>query len=195
MTDGPMIIISDVLEYLFCPRFIYYMHCLAIPQHQELKYKVLRGREVHEARRIENPDYLRKRLGVVGRELDVFVASKTHHVKGIVDEVLTLEDGTLAPFEYKFAEFKGRIHPTYRYQLVLHAMMIRENYGRDVGKGFVCFTRSGNHIEEVVFTARDLRKSEEIVEDILKIIETGAFPGRSSTKAHCVGCCYGKICA
>lgn len=195
MADGPIITISDALEYLFCPRFIYFMHCLDIPQHQELKYKVVRGREVHEAKRITNPEYLRKRLGVVHRELDVFVASKAHHVKGIVDEVLTLEDGTLAPFEYKFAEFRGRVHPTYRYQLVLHALMLRENYGRDVLRGFVCFTRSNNHIEEIVFSPRDFRKGVEIVEDILRIIETGAFPGQTSTKHHCVGCCYGKICA
>lgn len=194
MADGPIITISDALEYLFCPRFIYFMHCLDIPQHQELKYKVVRGRKVHEAKRITNPEYLRKRLGVVHRELDVFVASKAHHVKGIVDEVLTLEDGTVAPFEYKFAEFKGRVHPTYRYQLVLHAMMLRENYGRDVLRGFVCFTRSNNHIEEIVFSPRDFRKAVEIVEDILRIIETGSFPGQTSTKHHCVGCCYGKIC-
>lgn len=195
MVDEPIITISDVLEYLFCPRFIYFMHCLDIPQHQELKYKVVRGREVHELKRITNPDYLRKRLGVVHRELDVFVASKVHHVKGIVDEVLTLEDGTLAPFEYKFAEFKGRVHPTYRYQLVLHALMLRENYGCDVLRGFVCFTRSNNHIEEVIFSPRDFRKGVEIVEDILRIIETGAYPGQTSTKRRCVGCCYGRICA
>ena len=31
MADSETIItISDVLEYLFCPRFIYYMHCLDI---------------------------------------------------------------------------------------------------------------------------------------------------------------------
>ena len=41
---------------------------------------------------------------------------------------LFLDDGTAAPFEYKFAEFKDTIFQTYQYQLVLHAIMIRENY-------------------------------------------------------------------
>ena len=98
MADSETIItISDVLEYLFCPRFIYYMHCLDIPQHEESRFKVMKGREVHEKKLITNPDYLRKKLGVVKKEMNVFVASKQHHIKGIIDEVLILDDGTAAP--------------------------------------------------------------------------------------------------
>lgn len=37
--------ISDVLEYLFCSRFIYYMYCLDISQHEEKRFKVIKGRE------------------------------------------------------------------------------------------------------------------------------------------------------
>ena len=140
MADSETIItISDVLEYLFCPRFIYYMHCLDIPQHQELRFKVMKGREVHEKKLITNPDYLRKKIGVVKKEMNVFVASKQHHIKGIIDEVLILDDGTAAPFEYKYAEFKDTIFQTYKYQLVLHAIMIRENYHLDVNRGFHLF--------------------------------------------------------
>ena len=37
--SSTIITISDVLEYLFCPRFIYFMYCLDIPQHEEKRYK------------------------------------------------------------------------------------------------------------------------------------------------------------
>ena len=64
MTDSETIItISDVLEYLFCPRFIYYMHCLDIPQHQELRFKVMKGREVHEKKLITNPEVSTQETG------------------------------------------------------------------------------------------------------------------------------------
>ena len=96
-----IITISDVLEYLFCPRFIYFMHCLDIPQYEGSRFKVQKGREVHEEKRITNTEYLRKKLGVLRKELNVFIASKTHHIKGIVDEILFLDNGTAAPFEYK----------------------------------------------------------------------------------------------
>lgn len=195
MPAGDTIItISDVLEYLFCPRFIYYMHCLAIPQHEESRFKVIKGREVHDEKRIANTEYLRKKLGVVKKEINVFIASKNNHIKGIVDEVLFLDDGTAAPFEYKYAEFKDTIFQTYKFQLVLHAMMIKENYKIDVKKGFICFTRSNNHIEEIIFTEKDFKKAIEIIDEILEIIDKGFYPGKSRYKNKCIDCCYSNIC-
>lgn len=189
-----MITISDVLEYLFCPRFIYFMRCLDIPQHEESRFKVLKGREVHEEKRITNTEYLRKKLGVIRKELNVFIASKKNNIKGIVDEVLFLDDGTAAPFEYKYAEFKDTIFKTYKFQLVLHAIMIKENYNLDVKKGFVCFTRSNNHIEEVDFTEMDFKKGLDIIDEILEIIDKGFYPGKSKNKNKCIDCCYSNIC-
>lgn len=195
MAAGDTIItISDVLEYLFCPRFIYFMHCLAIPQHEGSRFKVIKGREVHDEKRITNTEYLRKKLGVVRKEINVFIASKNHNIKGIVDEVLFLEDGTASPFEYKYAEFKDTIFQTYKFQLVLHALMIKENYRIDVKKGFICFTRSNNHIEEIIFTEKDFKKGLEIIHEILRIIDKGFYPGKSKYKNKCIDCCYCNIC-
>lgn len=190
-----IITVSDVLEYLFCPRFIYFMHCLDIPQHEESRFKVIKGREVHEEKRITNPEYLRRKLGVVKKELNVFMASKSSHVKGIVDEVLFLEDGTAAPFEYKYAEFKDNIFRTYKYQLVIHGIMIKENYNKDVKKGFICFTRSNHHIEEVSFSEKDFKKGIEIINAILEIIDKGFYPNKSRYKNKCIDCCYNNICS
>ncbi len=189
-----IITISDVLEYLFCPRFIYFMHCLDIPQYEGSRFKVIKGREVHDEKRVINTEYLRKKLGVLSKEINVFIASKNHHIKGIVDEILFLEDGTAAPFEYKYAEFKDTIFQTYKFQLVLHAMMIKENYKIDVKKGFICFTRSNNHIEEIVFMEKDFKKGIEIIDEILEIIDKGFYPGKSKYKNKCIDCCYSNIC-
>jgi CRISPR-associated exonuclease Cas4 len=191
---GTIITISDVLEYLFCPRFIYFMHCLDIPQHEEKRFKVLKGREVHAEKLITNPEYLRKKIGVVKKEMNVFIASKENHIKGIVDEVLFLDDGTVAPFEYKYAEFKDTIFQTHKYQLILHALMIQENYHVNVKRGFLCFTRSNHHIEELKFSERDFQRGKEIVQEILEIIEKGYYPDRTRYKNKCIDCCYGTMC-
>jgi len=170
------------------------MHCLDIPQHEEKRFKVMKGRDVHEEKIITNPDYLRKKLGVVKKEINVFIASKQHHIKGIVDEVLFLDDGTAAPFEYKFAEFKDTIFQTYKYQLILQAIMIEENYRRNVKRGFICFTRSNNHIETFEFTEQDFQNGLAIVNEILEIIEKGFYPNKSKYKNKCIDCCYATIC-
>ena len=47
---------SLVMEFLFCPRFIYFMECLNIPQHEARRLKVQLGRRVHETREQINKD-------------------------------------------------------------------------------------------------------------------------------------------
>lgn len=192
--DTPVINISDVLEYTFCPRFIYYIHCLDIPQHEEKRFKVLKGREVHEEKRVNNPEYLRRKLGVVRKETSVFLASKKHHIKGIIDEILFLEDGTAAPLEYKFAEYRNKIFQTYRHQLTLHALMIKENYNIEVNRGFICYTRSNNLIKQIDITPGDIKKAAQTINEILQIIEKGYYPVKTRYKNKCVDCCYRNIC-
>ncbi|CAD6491758.1 MAG: hypothetical protein LAKADJCE_00186 [Candidatus Argoarchaeum ethanivorans] len=189
-----IITISDVLEFLFCPRFIYFMHCLGIPQHEEMRYKVLKGRDVHEMRRTTNIDYVRKKIDCVQKERQVFIAAKKHHIKGIVDEVLFLGDGTAAPLEYKFAEYKDRIFKTHKYQLTLQALMIAENYGVPVNRGFVCYTRSNNLVKQIDLKKKDFDKAVEIIMDILEIIEKGFYPERTKDTVKCVDCCYRNVC-
>ncbi|MDN5309850.1 MAG: CRISPR-associated exonuclease Cas4 [Thermotogaceae bacterium] len=189
-----IITISDVLEYMFCPRFIYFMHCLDIPQHEEKRFKVLKGREVHEERRLTNRDYVRKKLHCIQKDSEVYLVSKANHIKGIVDEVLFLEDGTAAPLEYKFAEYKDKIFSTYKYQLVLQALLIIENYSKEVNRGYICYTRSNSLVKEIEITSSDIKKAIQIIEDILEIIDKGKYPKATRSGNKCIDCCYRNIC-
>jgi len=194
-TDSETIIrISDVLEYLFCSRFIYYMYCLDIPQHEEKRFKVLKGREVHETRKLTNRDYVRRKLNCTRKESDVFIASKRNHIKGIVDEVLFLEDGTAAPLEYKFAEYKDKVFKTYKFQLVLQALLIQENYNIKVNRAYLCFTRSNSLVKEIEIIPSDFKKAEKIIQEILDIVQKGLYPKTSKPSSKCVDCCYRNIC-
>ncbi|MEZ5582076.1 MAG: hypothetical protein R3F37_04210 [Candidatus Competibacteraceae bacterium] len=40
----PMITPSEVLEHVYCPRFTWFMNVQNIPQHEDKRYKVLKGR-------------------------------------------------------------------------------------------------------------------------------------------------------
>ena len=127
--------VSDALEYLFCPRFIFFERCLGIAQREERRYKVQKGRELHESREKVNRDYIRKRLNCVRKEISVYLTSQKYHFKGEVDEVLFLEDGTAAPLDYKYAEFKDTIYRMHEYQAALYGILIMEHFGLGVKKG------------------------------------------------------------
>jgi CRISPR-associated exonuclease Cas4 len=61
------ITVTHVLEHLYCPRFTYFEYVLAVPEGQQRRWKVQKGREVHRWRQQVNAQYLRKKLGVVAR--------------------------------------------------------------------------------------------------------------------------------
>jgi len=188
------ITVSDVMEYLFCPRFIFFMYCLGIPQHEERRYKVLKGRALHEAREKVNKSYIRKKLQCVRKDVAVYLVSKRNHLKGEVDEVLFLEDGTAAPLDYKFAEFTNTVFRTHKYQSTLYGLMIADNYGLDVNRGFVCYTRSNHLVKEVKLSEKDFERAIAMVNAVLEIIQKSFYPEATKYKVRCVDCTYQNIC-
>lgn len=190
----PMITPSEVIEHIYCPRFTYYMNCLHIPQHEEQRYKVLKGRTIHEKRENENVRYLRKKLGCINKEISVYLASKTIRVRGIIDEVLHLKDGTLSPFDYKYAEYSDFTFKTHKVQSTLYALLIQEKYQKPVKKGFVCYTRSRSKVKEIIYNASDFNEAKAVVDEIFKVIEKGFYPKKTKWRSRCIDCCYRNIC-
>lgn len=189
-----MITPSDIIEYLFCPRFIYFIYSAGIPQFEERRYKVQRGRQIHEIRQQRNTKYLWKKIGCTGREMSIYLSSPEYHLRGIVDEVLILEDGTRAPMDYKFAEFCGKIFNTHKFQAVCYGILIRENYGCRVNRGYLLYTRS-NTFKEIPITQKDENKLMEMIDKILDIINNGYYPERTGSKTRCSDCTYRNICS
>lgn len=186
--------VTQIRSYLFCPRFIYFEHVLCIPQHAELRWKVQQARLVHLQRRRINPKYLRKKLGVVARQFDVPLFSRSLDVRGVVDELLTLADGSMAPLDYKFALTPKHLYRGLRYQSILYGLLISDTFSVPVHRGFICFTRSNYQIVEVPISDRDRHTVRRLVRNILDIIRTGLFPKATRWKRRCADCCYKNIC-
>ncbi|MEI2761580.1 CRISPR-associated protein Cas4, partial [Methanothrix soehngenii] len=140
---------------------------------------------MHEVREKVNRDYIRKRLKCARKEISVYLTSHKYHFKGEVDEVLFLEDGTAAPLDYKYAEFKNTVYRTHKFQAALYGMLIMEHFGVDVKRGFVCYTRSNNYVAEIDFKQKDYEKVKEIVREILMIIQREYYPDGTKQKARC----------
>ncbi|MFZ5996920.1 MAG: CRISPR-associated protein Cas4 [Nitrospirota bacterium] len=190
----PMITPSEVIEHLYCPRFTYFMNCLNIPQHEELRYKVQKGRELHQRREESNKDYLRKRLGCVDKEIAVYIASRNIGVRGIVDEVLHLSDGTLAPLDYKYTEYKDFTFETHKVQSVLYALLIMDNYQRPVKRGFICYAKGGSSVKEIIYSESDFCYAKDTVREIFRVILRGYYPRKARQQNKCIDCCYRNIC-
>ena len=170
------------------------MHCLEIPQREERLYKVRKGRDVHSTKEKTNIGYLRRRYGVVDKRVEVYMNSTSLRVRGIVDEVLFLEDGSAAPLDYKFAEYRGRVFKTHRYQSALYALMIKDTFNTSVNRGFIIYTRSNDKLVEVEYTEKDWEQAISIVDRIFRLIQEGEYPEASGNKQKCLNCTYRRIC-
>jgi len=183
---------SHIIEYLFCPRFTYFEYVLRIPQNEEKYYKVQKGRAVHEKKTLENQEYLRRRIGVKNKLQNQYLTNE--YLRGEVDEVLTLSDGTMAPLDYKFAEYKDRIFDTYKTQLYCYAILIESNFEKEVNKGFLVYTRSKNKLVEVEIEKKEKQKVRQNAEEIIQIIQDNVYPKATKYKKRCLTCTFRNIC-
>jgi len=183
---------SHIIEYLYCPRFTYFEYVLGIPQYEEKSFKAMKGREVHDEKLERNKEYLRKRLGVKAKHLDQYLTND--YLRGRVDEVLLLDDDTMAPLDYKFAEYKDRIYETYMTQLFCYAWLIEENFGKSVNKGYLVYVRSRHKVVEVPVNRKDVERVQQAAEQIYHIIGDNYYPRATRYKKRCLSCTYRNIC-
>lgn len=183
---------SHIIEYLYCNRFTYFEYVLGIPQYEERWYKVVRGREIHDVKLERNKEYLRKKIGVREKFVDQYLTNDL--LRGQIDEVLLLDDGTMAPLDYKFAEFKDKIYDTYKTQLFCYAWLIEQNFDKKVNKGYLVYTRSQHKLIEVLISDDDKKEVAKCIEAIYRIIEKNYFPKGTKYRKRCLDCTYRNIC-
>ncbi len=184
---------TSILEYLYCPRFTYFEEYLKIPEHQEKRFKVTKGRTVHEDKTKINPDYLRKKIGVTRWKKTVHLASPIG-IRGIIDEILFLDDGTAAPLDYKYAEYKECTFKNHHFQLTFYARLIRDNYDLPVNRGYIVYTRSRDKVVRVPITESMFSELEDIIGQLTTVVQKGIYPEPTRYKARCADCCYGNLC-
>ena len=96
--------------------------------------------------------------------------------------MLQLADGTLAPLDYKYTEYKEKVYRTHKYQIILYGLMIEDTYRFPVNRGYVCYVRKGNVVKEVSIGAKERQEAKAIVSDMLAIIQRGQV---SQTDVSC----------
>lgn len=183
---------SHIIEYLYCPRFTYFEYVLTIPQYEDKHYKVKKGRELHTQKLEQNKSYLRRRIGVKEKYLDQYLTN--NYLRGRIDEVLLLTNGTYAPLDFKFAPYNEVIYSTYKTQMLCYALLIEDNFKGTVNKGYLVYIRSASKLVEVEITDDDKSEVIRCAEQIFSIIEQNFYPKATKYKQRCLNCTYRNVC-
>lgn len=184
---------SEIKDFLYCKRISYFSKVLGIEQNTKNRYKVQKGREVHKQKEISTKLYFMENLRVKDRKKEVTIFSEKYRLKGIVDEMLTFYDGTMAPLDYKFSIYNDTVYETYKTQIVMYALMISETFGKSVEKGYIVYTRSNDFLKEVEITGDDIKKLQNDIK-AYSFVVSGYFPDIKKSEAKCLDCCYNNIC-
>jgi CRISPR-associated exonuclease Cas4 len=187
--------VTDIKHYIYCPRLIYFdrvLHAQPVFGSQQEE-----GKEQHE-------DYVRKELRrkdavyyspeFVGAEKLLFASlgSSGLGLRGSVDCIIKTARGEYVPVEYKnMNSDKGKVCMDHKYQLVGYALLVEENFGTVVKRGFV------NYIPEGLILRVDVTPSmksyvKRVLEHIKRIIRDEELPPVRVAKRKCQGGCGHK---
>ncbi len=193
--------IFKIMDYIFCPRVVYYEEILGISGNKESDFK-----EKEEARRKTisglNKKWIWERLKLKKEmgsfydsvKYDVLLSSPKNNFHGVIDEVLILNDETIVPLHFINSKYDGRIYESYKYQMAMYSMLIEENFNIESKLGYILFSVGLSKLMKITYTSEDFRKLEDYAKKVLEIIKFGKYPIESEGGTKCRDCYYKKIC-
>lgn len=188
--------ISKIMDYIYCPRIVYYEDVLGIPSvkkneqklHEEMKIKEKKGNLI--LRRFS--DNLRAK----SKGRNIFMTSKENHFHGKLDEILVIKkEDLMVPLYFKDWKYDGRLYEMYKYETAMFSMMIEENFDTESKRGYMVFLRNGiNDTKRLVYSEEDFEKIRRWASETRDTITTGKYPIKVEAGKKCKSCYYKTIC-
>ena len=191
-----MFTVTDLKQYAYCPRIVYYHHCL--PDVRPITYKMEAGREagtseeMRELRRSLRPYGLRRGT----RHLDVWLSSERWKLRGRADLVIDTDDNPTGERELIPVDFKlspGRMGANLRLQILAYGIMLEETWEVTSRRGFVYFIPRRRAVE-VPFTPELRARFEASLTVMRDIVERERMPPPTRSRARCQACEFRRFC-
>jgi len=184
--------VSDVKQYIYCPRIIYFYYVL--PIHRRITKKMEYGRLEHvEIKQLEKRRKL-KAYGILEgtRDFQVYLQSSRLGLNGLLDMSITTPSGEVYPVEFKHSISKKGLHQ--KYQLTAYAMLLEEKYQKPIRYGFLYLIPSKTVVAlEITSSMREHVK--KTLSAIRNIIAGEKIPGYIRSKHRCTDCEFKNYCA
>jgi len=191
-TDTLIFTVTDLKQYMYCPRIVYYTYCL--PFLRPTTFKMEEGIRVHEK---EKQREQRRSLRTYGlpegeRHYDVDVSSSVLGLTGRLDLAIrtTGAHAEAIPVEYKHGR-KAGTHV--RRQLAAYALLLKEAWQMPVRRGFV-YLIPKREAQEVRITAALGQRVQRQVAEMRRMVLCESMPEAPSRRARCTVCEFRRFC-
>lgn len=183
-------LVSDIRQYTYCPRIVYYHYCL--PDIRPTPYKMEAGKAAHiheqdrEHRRSLRPYHLTEGE----RAFDVWLDDETLGLRGKVDMVVRRADEVI-PIEYKNSP--GRMGQHIILQLMAYGLLLERQWHIPFRRGFVYYIPA-RRAREVVVTDELIGEVQTCVMAIQAMVEAERMPAPPRERQKCTICEFRRFC-
>jgi CRISPR-associated exonuclease Cas4 len=188
-----MLQVSDITQYFYCPRKVYFMKTLGIKI--KAKPKMDMGKEEHE----KEHRRVKERKTVYGfPEEDV--AQVIHNLAvedidiglyGMVDTTLIMKNGEIVPIDVKYTNAES-VRINWKKQLTAYAVLLETRFKKMVERGFIYFPAKHKQIQiDIPDEAKATLKQD--ITKIKELIDSEKMPNVSKGK-QCGYCEMKKFC-
>lgn len=187
--DNTLFTVTDLKQYNYCPRILYYHCCLPDIRPTGTKMEVAIRRHEDEPKRA-----LRRTMRIEGlqdaeRHFDIPLTSTKLGLTGQVDELIFYQN-TIIPVDYKLAR---KAHAHFRLQLVAYAMLAEEHYQTHIQFGLLYLIQTRKTVQ-VTFSSQLRQKVLRTVAHMRQITDTEAIPPPPDSVRPCLECEFQRFC-
>jgi len=185
----PVLTVTDVKNYAYCPRVVYYHYFLA---HRPVTGKMKEGKleHVHQQELEERRVLTWLGLPQAERQLSVPIQSAALGLSGLLDEAI------VAPAEVVVLEFKDSssgIQLNHQLQLAAYGLLAQERWQRPCRRGLI-YLVAVRQRREIALTAALGERVRECLAAMREMLEREEFPSPTSRRGRCVDCEYRRYC-
>ncbi len=182
---------SDVKQFVYCPRIVYFRYVLPVPSLPTYKMKV--GAEAHvQISRREKRRTSRKYQLADGTKLyQQYFHSDRMGLSGKLD-LLIESDGKFYPVEYKDSSGEPGLH--HRYQLTAYALLVEDARDTIVRRGFI-YMLEDELVYPLEITEGKKRFAKALLNSIREMILTENMPRPTPFRERCKECEFKLFCS
>jgi len=183
-------LVSDIRQYTYCPRIVYYHYCL--PDIRPTTYKMEAGKAAHtEEQDRERRRSLRPyRLADGERAFNVWLDDETLGLRGKVDMVVRRAEEVI-PIEHKNSP--GRMGQHVILQLMAYGLLLERQWHTPFRRGFVYYIPA-RRAREIAATEALLSEVQACVIAMRAIVEAERMPAPPQKRQKCAICEFRRFC-
>ncbi len=182
--------VSDLRQYTYCPRIIYYRYCL--PKIRPTTYKMEAGEAAQESEedREQRRSLRAYHLTDGEREFNVWLESETLGLRGQVDMVIQRAEEVI-PVEYKNSPGRGGEH--INIQLAAYGLLSEETMGLPAQRGFIYYIPE-RRSQEIAIEAKLKANVEHTMAQIRAMVQAERMPTPTPARSKCAICEFRRFC-